>query len=67
MVLAVRDRVSALVSQGKSLEEVIAAKPTAAFDSQVPQSTETAERFIWWIYTDVKGASNTIDRDRRGQ
>ena len=67
MVLAVRDRVSALVSQGKSLEEVIAAKPTAAFDSQVPQSTETAERFIWWVYTDVKAAPNSIARDRRGQ
>jgi len=46
MVLAVRDRVAALVSQGKSLDEVISAKPTASFDKQVPQSAETAERFI---------------------
>jgi glyoxylase-like metal-dependent hydrolase (beta-lactamase superfamily II) len=67
MVLAVRDRVSALVSQGKSLQEVIAAKPTAAFDAQVSQSAETAERFIWWIYTEVKAAPNAIARDRRGQ
>jgi hypothetical protein len=72
MVLAVRDRVAALVSQGKSLEEVIAAKPTAAFDAQVPQSAETAERFIWWIYTEVKAATkkaapNAIARARRGQ
>jgi glyoxylase-like metal-dependent hydrolase (beta-lactamase superfamily II) len=56
MVLAVRDRVAALVSQGKSLEEVIAAKPTASFDAHVPQSAETAEQFIWWLYTEVKAA-----------
>jgi len=67
MAVAVRDRVSALVSQGKSFEEVIAAKPTAAFDAQVPQSAETAERFIWSIYTEVKAAPNAIARDRRGQ
>jgi cyclase len=58
MVLAVRDRVAALVSQGKSLEEVIAAKPTASFDAHVPQSAETAEQFIWWLYTEVKAAQH---------
>ena len=56
MVLAVRDRVAALVSQGKSLDDVISAKPTAPFDTQVPQSAETAERFIRWIYAEVKAA-----------
>jgi cyclase len=54
MVLAVRDRVAMLVSQGKSLEEVIAAKPTASFDTQVPLSAQTAERFIGWLYAEVK-------------
>jgi cyclase len=54
MVLAVRDRVAALVSQGKSLDEVIAAKPTASFDAHIPQSAETAKQFIWWLYTEVK-------------
>jgi len=59
MVLAVRDRVAALISQGKSLEEVIAAKPTASFDAQVPvpQGAETAEQFIWWLYLEVKGGT----------
>ena len=56
LVLAVRDRVAALVSQGKSLEEVIAAKPTASFDAQVPQSAQTTERFIRWLYAEVKAA-----------
>lgn len=58
MVLAVRDRVATLVSQGKSLEEVIAAKPTASFDAQVPQSKQTAERFIQWLYAEVKVAQH---------
>lgn len=58
MVLAVRDRVAALVSQGKSLEEVIAAKPTASFDAQVPQSEQTSERFIRWMYAEVTAAQH---------
>jgi cyclase len=58
MVLAVRDRVTALISQGKSLEEVIAAKPTASFDAQVPESVPTAERFIRWLYAEVKAAQH---------
>ena len=34
MLVTVRDRVAALVKQGKSLEEVVAAKPTAEFDAK---------------------------------
>ena len=33
MLVTVRDRIAALVKQGKTLEEVIAAKPTAEFDA----------------------------------
>jgi len=47
-----------LVAQGKSLEEVIAAKPTGSFDTQVPQSAQTAERFIRWLYAEVKVAQH---------
>jgi glyoxylase-like metal-dependent hydrolase (beta-lactamase superfamily II) len=54
LILAVRDKVAALVAQNKSLEEVIAAKPTAEFDAQVPQGPQTAERFIGWLYAEVK-------------
>jgi hypothetical protein len=34
MLVTVRDKVVALKSQGKSLEDIIAAKPTAAFDDK---------------------------------
>jgi cyclase len=54
MILAVRDKVAVLVSQGKTLEEVIAAKPTADFDGQVSQGAQSSERFVKWLYTEVK-------------
>ena len=56
MVLAVRDRVAGLISQGKSVDEVIAAKPTAPYDATVPQGAQTAERFLRWLYTEVKAS-----------
>ena len=34
MLETVRDRISALIDQGKSVEEVIAATPTAEFDEK---------------------------------
>ena len=34
MLVTVRDKVAALKSQGKSLEEIIAAEPAAAFDDK---------------------------------
>jgi len=54
LILAVRAKVAALVAQGKSLDEVIAAKPTAEYDAQTPQGPQTAERFVRWIYAEVK-------------
>jgi cyclase len=53
MLLVVRDKVAALVTQNKTLDEVIAAKPTAEFDAQVPQAAQTSQRFITWMYAEV--------------
>jgi hypothetical protein len=50
LILAVRDKVAALLGQNKSLEEIIAAKPTAQFDAQVPRGAQTAEEFVTWMY-----------------
>jgi glyoxylase-like metal-dependent hydrolase (beta-lactamase superfamily II) len=58
MILTVRDRVATLVSEGKSLDDVIAAKPTAPFDAQIPRSAETAQEFIGWLYAEVKAAQH---------
>lgn len=54
LVVTVRDKVAALIAQGKTLEEVIASKPTAEFDAQVPQGPQTSEEFVTWLYTALK-------------
>jgi glyoxylase-like metal-dependent hydrolase (beta-lactamase superfamily II) len=56
MIIAIRDKVSALVRQGKTLEEVVAAKPTADYDSKVPGVGTTGERFIGQLYAELKGS-----------
>jgi DICT domain-containing protein len=56
LLIAVRDKVAAMIAQNKTLDEVIAAKPTADFDAQVPQGTQTSERFVSWLYAEIKAA-----------
>ena len=54
MILIIRDRVSGLIAQGKSQEEVIAAKPLADLDSRVQQAGTTGDRFLGQVYADLK-------------
>jgi glyoxylase-like metal-dependent hydrolase (beta-lactamase superfamily II) len=54
MAIAVRDRVAALVSQGKTEDEVVAAKVTADFDGKVQEAGTTGERFVRQAYADLK-------------
>jgi len=54
LIIAVRDKVAALVAQNKTLEEVLAAKLTADIDAQIPQAGQSSERFIKWLYAEVK-------------
>jgi cyclase len=55
MMMAVRDKVAALVRQNKTQEEVIAAKPTAEFDATVTGATAmTADRFVGQLYQELK-------------
>jgi glyoxylase-like metal-dependent hydrolase (beta-lactamase superfamily II) len=56
MILAIRDKVSQLVTQGKTQDEVLAARPTADFDAKVPNSKETTERFVNQLYAELKPA-----------
>jgi glyoxylase-like metal-dependent hydrolase (beta-lactamase superfamily II) len=50
LILAVRDKVAALMAQNRSLEEIIAAKPTAEYDAEVPRGAQTADEFVTWLY-----------------
>jgi cyclase len=57
MMIAVRDKVAALVRQNKTQDEVVASKPTADFDSKVAGATPmTADRFVGQLYQELKPA-----------
>jgi glyoxylase-like metal-dependent hydrolase (beta-lactamase superfamily II) len=53
MLVTVRDRVAALKKQGKSLDEIISAKPTSAFDSKWGKSLLDGALFTRLVYAGV--------------
>jgi len=55
MIMAVRDKVAALVRQNKTQAEVLAAKLTSDYDAKVTGATAmTADRFVGQLYAEVK-------------
>ena len=54
VVGTIRDRVAAMVKQGKSLTEVAAAKPTAEWDATWGKGFMTPDVFLDIVYNDVK-------------
>jgi cyclase len=61
MMLAVQARVQDMIAQGKSLQEVLAAKVTAPYDAKVPGGLlaagagTSADRFVSMVYSQLKG------------
>src|SRR5215468_2457631 len=55
MILALRDRVAGLVKQGKTAQEIIAAKLTADYDSKIAEIGTTGDRFLNQLYADLGG------------
>jgi glyoxylase-like metal-dependent hydrolase (beta-lactamase superfamily II) len=56
MILALRDKVLPLVKQGRSLEQVTAAKVTTEFDSKIVSPGTTGDRFIGQLYAELQSA-----------
>jgi len=54
LINTIRSRVTPLVSQGKTQDEVIAAKPLADLDAKVQQPGTTGDRFLGQVYMQVK-------------
>ena len=54
MVIALRDKVAKLVKEGKTQEQVVAAKPTADYDAKVQTPGTTADRFVGQLYAELK-------------
>jgi len=55
MLVAVGRRVRELVDGGASVDEVLAARPTAAFDERYGEAGESAERFVRVLHADLAG------------
>ncbi len=53
MLAAVRDKIRPLVRAGKSADEIVAARPTAAFDANWAADTTSAARFVRVVYSDL--------------
>jgi glyoxylase-like metal-dependent hydrolase (beta-lactamase superfamily II) len=53
MLVAARDRVAALVKQGQTQEQVIAAKPLAPYESKVAEPGTTGDRFLGQLYAEL--------------
>ena len=62
MMLAVRDRISKMIKEGKSEADVIAAKPWSDFDTKIPQSdakvgntqVTVSQRFATQVYAELR-------------
>ncbi len=48
-----REKVAKLKKQGRTLQEVIAAKPTARYDAEWGQSFQSPKSFLGWVYQGV--------------
>jgi len=55
MAMMVRDRVSKLLNEGRTAEQVVAAKPTADFDQRVGNAAQSADRFVQQVYAELRG------------
>jgi len=62
MILAVQTKVQQLIAQGKTLQEVLAAKVTTPYDPKVPGGLlpagavgTSADRFVSMVYSQLKG------------
>jgi cyclase len=54
IVLTVRDRIAKLVAEGKTEDEVVAAKVTADLDARIQMPGTTTERFVRQVYAELK-------------
>lgn len=54
MIVSVRDRVQDLINQGRTESEVVAAHPTASFDSQWGHGRVSPDAFVHEVYSALK-------------
>jgi cyclase len=65
MILDIRDRVRTMIAQGRSLDEVMAARTTEAYDAKWGREASwTADDFLPIVYYELGGTPRGAD-DRR--
>lgn len=55
LAVALRDRVAAQIKQGRTQDQIVAAKVTADYDAKVAQPGTTGDRFITQLYGELGG------------
>ncbi len=55
MLVTARDRMAKLIAEGKSLDDVYAAKPYADFDAKFSANEQMAKNFMRVVYSSLKG------------
>jgi cyclase len=66
MILDIQAKVQQMIAQGKSAQEVLAAKLTAPYDAKVPGglapagSGTSADRFVSMVYSQLKGREQVV-------
>jgi glyoxylase-like metal-dependent hydrolase (beta-lactamase superfamily II) len=54
MIVTVRDRVAKLKAEGKTVEQVVAAKPTADLDAKTGNAANSADRFVQQVFAELR-------------
>jgi hypothetical protein len=54
MLATIHERVAAMIKQGKSVEEVVAAKPTQEFDEKFGHGARRPDQFAQVAYTSIR-------------
>ena len=57
MTIALRDQVAKMIADGKTQEQVVAAKITNRYEKQTGNAAGTADRFIGQVYAELKASS----------
>jgi len=57
MIVTVRDRVSKAMAEGKTVEQIVASKPTADLDMQVGNAMASADRFVQQLFAELRPAA----------
>jgi len=57
MAIALRDQVAKMIAEGKTQEQIVAAKITNAYEKQTGNAAGTGDRFINQLYLELKAAS----------